>query len=199
MTNHAKLDRVIKIQLPIFLLAAIIAGTVTYFGIAPIRRGIGYSPEQPIPFSHQLHAGKMQTDCRYCHIEVERSRHATIPAAEICMNCHRIARTDRPAIKLLTDYFNRGESIPWKRLHRLPDFVYFSHGAHVNNGIDCSRCHGPVFEMERLERQAPLTMGWCLDCHRQGVEAINHPAAAEATVGEDGKIYGPESCGACHR
>ena len=98
---------------------------------------VGYAPIQPIPFSHKLHAGTRKIPCLYCHSNAERSRHATIPSTNVCMNCHLVARTDRPAIQQVTKLYEEGKPIPWVRVHRVPDYVYFSHQWHIARGFPC--------------------------------------------------------------
>jgi hypothetical protein len=128
---------------------------------------VGYAPVQPIPFSHKLHAGTRKIPCLYCHSNAERSRHATIPSTNVCMNCHLVVRTDKPAIQQVTKLYEEGKPIPWVRVHRVPDYVYFSHRWHVARGIACQTCHGQI-QTEDVVRQAEnLKMGWCISCHRQ--------------------------------
>ena len=148
----------------------------------------GYEPVQPIAYSHRLHAGELQVQCMYCHFGAEKSRHAGIPPESVCMNCHRFVtaplgavraedelaqkenRAPRPVsspeIKKLTEAFAAGKPIAWTRVHNLPDFVYFDHRAHVNKNVACQTCHGPVETMERVRQVSDLSMGWCVNCHR---------------------------------
>ncbi|MEK6543551.1 MAG: cytochrome c3 family protein [Elusimicrobiota bacterium] len=156
----------------------------------PDRFSRGYAPEQPIDFSHKKHAGMMQIPCMYCHTGVTKSRSAGIPPTEICMNCHRFAKTDSPEIKKVAASFETGDPIAWKRIHKLPDHVYFDHRPHVNSGIACQSCHGEVQKMERVAQVINLRMGSCLDCHE-------HPQGA---LPQDSNIKeGPRHCYACHR
>lgn len=141
-------------------------------------------PAQPIEFSHAVHAGKLQLDCQYCHTTVAKSQHASIPAVSVCMGCHQFVKEGSSVgsadeIQKIHDYFNRGESIPWLRIHNLPEHVQFKHFRHVKAGIECQRCHGAVEEMNRVWLvpdtvlrpsslflpAAKLEMGWCMDCH----------------------------------
>ena len=149
----------------LFFLAAVlvVAGGVKAIGL---RNNQGYAPTQPIAFSHKLHAGDLGMDCLYCHSNAEKSAHATVPSVDACMGCHSVVRTDRPEIQKLTEYYASGKSIPWVRVHRLPDVVAFSHKAHVAAGVACQQCHGPVETMDILAQNANLSMGWCLSCHR---------------------------------
>ncbi len=170
----------------------------------------GYEPPQPIAFSHLLHAGELQVQCLYCHSGAEKSRHAGIPSANVCMNCHRFvtaplgalraedetaARENRkprrlvsPELQKLYDALALDEAmqpapgkathpIVWTAVHRLPDFVYFDHRPHVVAGIACQTCHGPVETMTRVRQERPLTMGWCVNCHRESGGA-GTPAAS---------------------
>jgi hypothetical protein len=128
---------------------------------------IGYAPEQPIPFSHKVHAGTNKIPCLYCHSAAERSRHATVPATNVCMNCHTVVATDKPNIQKLAAMNDAKQSVPWVKVHRLPDHVYFPHRWHVAKEIACQECHGPVENMEVVKQVAQLKMGWCITCHRQ--------------------------------
>lgn len=130
----------------------------------------GYSPTQPIAYSHAVHAGAMQIDCQYCHYAAEWGRHAGIPPATICMNCHKQVKKDHPEIKKVVEAIETGVPIEWVRVHYLPDHVYFNHSAHVGASVACQTCHGPVESMGVVTQWAPLTMGWCIGCHRENAE-----------------------------
>jgi hypothetical protein len=169
----------------------------------------GYEPIQPIAFSHKLHAGAMQISCAYCHLGIETSRHAGIPALNICMNCHKTVtmssaqqqgRTgESPELLKLYDALALGKgfapipgrrprAIAWQRVHQLPDFVYFDHRAHTAAGVDCQNCHGPVDTMDRMRQVQTLAMGWCVNCHR---------AANISGIG--GKpVHASTDCVTCH-
>ncbi len=129
----------------------------------------GYSPEQPIPFSHELHVGTHKIQCQYCHNQVERSKSSNIPALSTCMNCHQqvAGRNNPEAIKKIRDAYNEGQSIPWVRVHMLPDHVTFNHQAHVTKGVSCQTCHGEIEKMAKVFQYSDLSMGWCVNCHRQ--------------------------------
>lgn len=127
----------------------------------------GYAPEQPIPYSHELHVGKLGMQCQYCHNQVERSKHSNIPTLQTCMNCHIQVKTDSPHIQKMREAYDAGNSIEWVRVHMLPDHVQFNHSAHVTKGVNCQTCHGPVETMEKVYQSADLSMGWCINCHRQ--------------------------------
>jgi hypothetical protein len=127
----------------------------------------GYQPEQPIPFDHTIHVAQNKIQCQYCHNQVERSAHANIPALSTCMNCHLTVKTDSPHIQKLREAFDKGQTIEWVNVHMLPDFVHFNHSAHIQRGVNCQTCHGPVETMQRVYQFQTLDMGWCVNCHRQ--------------------------------
>ncbi len=165
----------------------------------------GYQPPQPIAFSHELHAGERQIACLYCHYGAERSRHAGIPSLSVCMGCHE--EIDKPSLELakLADAVERDRPIRWIQVHKLPDFVYFNHRQHVGAGVECQSCHGPVETMEVVRQEAPLNMGWCLDCHRQrnATEFSREPHAGvaeitEASEGASISAIGGMDCAKCH-
>ena len=137
----------------------------------------GYAPPQPIAFSHKLHAGDFHVPCLYCHFGARTSRHAGIPPANVCMNCHGLLQKQTMDLELLKELIDQRRPIAWVKVHNLPDFVYFNHSQHVTAGVECQTCHGHVERMARVEQQAPLTMGWCIDCHRQRRTNVNVPAA----------------------
>jgi len=128
--------------------------------------GVNDPIEQPVPFSHKHHVGDDGIRCRYCHSSVEKSAFAGIPPISTCMTCHSQLYTDQPVLAPVVEAFRGGASLRWKRLNKLPDFVYFNHSVHVAKGIGCASCHGQIDTMPLTERTAPLTMQWCLDCHR---------------------------------
>ncbi|MGE5488355.1 MAG: cytochrome c3 family protein [bacterium] len=156
----------------------------------PDRFVRGYAPQQPIPYSHQLHAGVLKIPCQYCHSGVLKSRNASLPSVATCMNCHSVTKTDSPAIQKLAAAYKSGEPIRWERIHNLPDHVYFDHRPHVSAGILCQTCHGEIQTMPVVSQQMSMRMSNCLGCHRDPAFAL--PA--------DSKIkQGPEHCNACHR
>lgn len=121
---------------------------------------------QPIPYSHELHAGSLGMDCRYCHTAVENSAFANVPPLETCMACHNQVKANSLLVQPLKEASQTGKPFEWTRVHDLPDFVYFNHSIHVNKGVGCSTCHGRIDKMPTVWRVKDLTMGWCLDCHR---------------------------------
>jgi len=131
----------------------------------------GYAPKQPIAFSHKIHAGQYEIDCKYCHTGVMKGKSANIPSPNICMNCHNQIKTgattgEGEIAKIVAAYENN-KPIEWVRIHNLPDLAYFNHSQHVNvAGVECQTCHGPIQEMDVVRQHSLLTMGWCIDCHR---------------------------------
>jgi mono/diheme cytochrome c family protein len=137
----------------------------------------GYAPDQPIKFSHKLHAGYYEIDCKYCHTGVEKGKSANIPSANICMNCHNKIKAASPEIQKIYAAIENDEPIQWVRVHNLPDLAYFNHAQHVKvAGIECQTCHGEIEKMEVVQQHSLLTMGWCIDCHRK--TDVNHKGNA---------------------
>ena len=161
--KKSKLSLTAKLLLAVIIVA--LAG-VTAVGLLATL----YKPqplEQPIAFSHRLHAGEKNIDCQYCHAAARRSISAGLPSVERCWGCHQFIATRRPEIRKLADYWQKQQPIPWIRIHRLPDFTYFSHKRHVSVGVRCQECHGPVETMDVVYQFSSLEMGWCLQCHQQ--------------------------------
>jgi len=169
----------------------------------------GYQPVQPIAFSHKLHAGQYKIACQYCHVGVEKGKSATIPSTNICMNCHTYiqegSRYGTKEIAKILESWETGKPIEWVRIHNLPDLVYFNHAQHVKvGGIACQTCHGPVEEMEEVYQYSDLSMGWCINCHRQTKVDLTanpyyerlHQALKEKTVTVE-QVGGLE-CSKCH-
>jgi hypothetical protein len=121
---------------------------------------------QPIPFSHKHHVGDVGLDCRFCHAAVERSASPGFPSTQMCLGCHSQLFAGQPMFEPLRESARTGNPVPWKRVHKLPDFVYFDHSIHVSEGVACIECHGRVDQMPLMRRVASLRMDWCLDCHR---------------------------------
>jgi len=121
---------------------------------------------QPVPFSHQHHVAGLGIDCRYCHTSVETSSFAGIPPTQTCMNCHSQIWTGAALLEPVRESFRSGKSLVWTRVNDLPDFVYFDHSIHINKGVGCNTCHGPVDRMPLMYNYASLQMEWCLGCHR---------------------------------
>lgn len=165
--------------LPIVLIA--VAAGIPYqlllvgFALNPTTLNANYQPEQPVAYSHELHAGQMGIDCRYCHTTVEKAAFAAIPPTQTCMNCHAAVRkganpnSEREIGKLIAAY-ESGQPVKWKKVHDLPDYAYFNHSIHINTGVSCVECHGRIDKMDggrdRVQTVQPLSMGWCVQCHR---------------------------------
>ena len=169
--------------------------------------------EQPVPFSHEHHVAGLGIDCRYCHTTVETSSYANIPATKICMNCHSQMWATAPILEPVRESYRTGKSIEWTRVNDLPDYVYFNHSIHVHKGIGCTECHGRVDRMPLMWQAEPLTMEWCLNCHRHPERYVRprgevfnmeykHPAnqlAAGAKLISEYHIQSLTSCSTCHR
>ncbi len=206
----------LPLQIVIYLvvLAGIATAGVTYY-MTPKYSRVGYAPVQPVPYSHELHVGQLGLDCRYCHSNVDKSGFANLPTAQTCMNCHNQVKPDSPLLAPVRHSYETGEPLPWVKIHDLPDFAYFNHAVHVNRGVSCVECHGKINEMEVVEHAQPLSMGFCLDCHRApesrvrepaDIFDLNSPTIAEKHGIEAGKkfvhdwnIKPPQSCSGCHR
>jgi hypothetical protein len=127
---------------------------------------------QPVPFSHAHHVGSLGLDCRYCHTSVSTARFASVPPTETCMTCHSQLWTNAQMLAPVRKSLATNTPIRWQRVHVLPDYVYFDHSIHIAKGVGCSTCHGEVDRMPLMRQAAPLTMGWCLDCHRHPEKAV---------------------------
>ena len=211
-------------------LAAVVAGV--WYWATPSFWEVGYMPVQPGGgFSHQIHAGKLGMDCRYCHTKVEESPEANVPNVATCYGCHKEGRVSpdfarAEKIQFVRDAYDADESIPWRRVNKLPDYVRnFPHNIHLKAGVSCFSCHGQITAMPEVYQAESLAMGWCLDCHRSVSEQPEQRlvpldkvtqlvwvqehfdqvlggdpqarAEAEAWLEERG-INAPQNCGACH-
>jgi len=196
-----------------------------WYYFSPWNTDVGYQPEQPVPYSHKLHAGLFGMDCRYCHQNVEKGPHATIPPSQTCMNCHTLIKTQSKLLEPIRESWkaaalgNDTQPVPWVKVHLLPDYAYFDHSAHVNvspeAGIGCASCHGRVDQMEIVRQTQPLSMGWCLECHRSPEKHLrpiseitnmayehSEPVARQllsAAAAAGRPINPPTHCSACHR
>lgn len=135
-------------------------------------REVHVAVQQPVFFSHQIHAGVIGTDCRYCHTSVDQAAYANIPPTETCVTCHSQVKQNSPYLQPVWQSLATGDPIEWVKVHDLPDFVYFNHSIHVNKGFGCTTCHGRVDEMPVVWKQQALFMGWCLNCHRNPEQYI---------------------------
>jgi menaquinone reductase, multiheme cytochrome c subunit len=184
-----------------------------YAGGSPQTTDVGYMPGQPVAYSHQVHVGKMGMDCRYCHTTVETAAFAAVPPTAVCMNCHKTIAPDAESIEPLRRSMKTGKPVPWVRVHDLPDYVYFDHHAHIGRGVACVSCHGRVDRMEQVYQAERLSMGWCLECHRDPAPKIRPvefvtdmnwvPDEDAQTLGQrlmkEHNISPSTDCSACHR
>ena len=161
-----RFDMGVKVGGAVVGAVAAIVFLVGYFGVRNSVADVGYRPDQPVPFSHKLHTGELQIQCQYCHAGVEASAHSPVPTTQTCMNCHTAVKAESPKLKVVRDSYESGQPIEWARIHKVPDYVHFNHSRHIRAQIDCKSCHGPIEEMGVVSQFKPLTMGWCLDCHR---------------------------------
>jgi len=176
-----------------------LAGGVGAWQLSRIGIHEGYSPEQPIAFPHKVHAGDNKIPCLYCHYAARTSRHAGIPPASVCMNCHIMLEKQTAAIEKLKEAVQQQRPIVWVKVHNLPDFVYFNHSEHVLSGVACQRCHGPVQSMDRMTQVAPLTMGWCLQCHREHADIrTGEFQRAALSLSHKQKPMAGLDCDSCH-
>lgn len=190
--------------------AAATVGSWYYF--SPKNLQVGYAPKQPIAYSHQLHAGELGLDCRYCHANVERSQEAMLPPTQTCMGCHAVVKSESPKLQALRDSWKSGDPVPWIRVHKLPEHAYFDHSVHLAGGVGCVTCHGRVDQMQTVRLDEPLAMGWCLDCHRDPASRLrpksevtnmvwkrDEASTVLASVSASAGVKAPEHCTGCHR
>tara|TARA_B100001093_G_scaffold516564_1_gene595673 strand:+ start:3173 stop:3826 length:654 start_codon:yes stop_codon:yes gene_type:complete len=204
----------VKVIIALVLIKIAVVVGVTYY-FSPEYTRVGYAPTQPVAFSHEFHAGTLDIDCRYCHTFVDRSGHSNVPGSNVCMSCHSMVLKNDPKLATVRQSYDSGEPIPWVRVHKAPDYVYFNHSVHVNRGIGCVECHGQVDEMEVVYHAKQLSMGFCLECHRNPEDYIRpveevynldwqRPTDPEAISEIEGFVHDwgvnpPQSCSGCHR
>jgi hypothetical protein len=207
------IDKYLRVGLSAILLTIAGAVALSAYLFHPNRADTGYQPVQPVAYSHKLHAGNLGMDCRYCHASVEVSAYAAIPATETCMNCHTRVKADSEELQPVRESYATGRPIPWVRIHKLPDYVYFSHQAHVTAGVSCVSCHGRVDQMAEVRQVQPLSMAWCLECHRNPAPNVRpqelvtnlawKPDRDPAEIGREivlsKHINPPTNCSGCHR
>ena len=183
---------------------AIFVVAVTFWALNEFQRSpyityAGVARPQPVPFSHQHHVAASGIDCRYCHTSVETSNFAGIPPTKTCMNCHSQIWTNAKLLEPVRESYRTGKSLVWTRANDLPDFVYFNHSIHINKGVGCNTCHGPVDRMPLMYNYASLQMEWCLNCHRNSEQYLRprdqvfnmryeQPSGSQPVV-VDGKAY----------
>jgi len=211
-------DRIRSYALVLALIGGAYTVVIVAWGFSPQATDVGYQPEQPIPYSHALHAGKLGIDCRYCHTGVEHAARAAIPSTQICMNCHSskgVAIESQRLWKVakIRTSAATGKPIEWVRVHDLPDYVYFDHSAHVRRGVGCVTCHGRVDRMEKVYQAKLLDMQWCLNCHRNPeryLRPLDRVTDMEWTPPEPREEFGRQlrekydinpstDCSTCHR
>lgn len=204
------IPRMLPVGQALLIAAAVFA---FWYWASPKHTEVGYAPVQPVEYSHKLHAGDYGIDCRYCHVGVETGPHATVPSADTCMNCHTVVKHDSPKLEKVRESFAKGTPIEWIKVNKIADYAYFSHAQHVNKGVGCVECHGRVDEMEVVRVEQPLSMSWCLDCHRDPGKHLRpkdqvtnmnwEPEGDRAELGEklvhDYHVNAPTSCSGCHR
>ncbi len=197
----------------VLVMSSMTAGVWYYF--TPKYTRAGYQPMQPVAFSHATHVEQLRVDCRYCHDGVEKSWYSSLPSSATCMNCHLQVLKDDPRLALVRESAQSGRPIPWVQIHKTPDYVHFHHAAHVNQGVSCIVCHGQVNRMEEVQQVQPLSMTFCLDCHRNPAPNLRAPeqvynldwkAASPNQQGVEGALLmrdlglkPRENCSACHR
>jgi hypothetical protein len=172
------------VTLVVLLVLAILpvyAAVLIPYALDPVTLNVNYQPVQPVAYSHALHVGQLGVDCRYCHNTVEQADFAAVPPTETCMNCHRVIWTKSEKLQAVRDSFGAGtgasgikpgQPVPWRMVTTVPDYVYFSHAAHVNSGVGCGECHGGVNHMETVYQAKPMNMAWCVQCHRDSAARI---------------------------
>ncbi len=205
-------------RLPLYLalggiLVPSTAVAVVWYYFSPRFTDVGYRPEQPVPYSHKLHAGELRIDCRYCHASAEVSPVANIPPTQACMNCHKVVARDSPALQPIRDSAAAGRPMRWVRVHKVSEYAYFNHSAHVRAGVGCVSCHGHIEEMEVVQQVQPLSMSWCLDCHRDPEPHLRplseitnmtwrpprDAAVRERQLAQLRPVHPPQDCSGCHR
>ena len=211
---HRSTNTIARVSIVGLMLTAGVAAAVAGgFFESTYLTGVAVPREQPIPFSHEHHAGELGIDCRYCHTSVETSWNAGFPPTQTCINCHSQIWALSPALDPVRSSWRTGESIEWTKVYDLPDFVYFNHSIHVAKGVGCASCHGRIDKMNLTWQQPSLHMEWCLECHRNPApnvrprsEVFNmdwQPPADQPNLGAElvaaHKIKGRDDCTACHR
>ena len=233
----------VKVILSLGVIGGTVTAGITYYATPKYTR-VGYKPTQPVAYDHSFHSGELGLDCRYCHHGVDKSAHANIPSANVCMSCQKNVKADSPLLAPIRDSYygedtnmdailsddedidgngiiSPGDPVPWVRIHKTPDYVYFNHAVHVNRGVSCVECHGRIDQMKVVHHDKPLSMAFCLECHRKPEDALRpmqevtnlgwkldsnesaNSKMAQAHAGLDIKnnwgVNPPLSCTGCHR
>jgi len=194
-------ERRVYLALAVCLSAGVVGVAFGAYILWPSNREAGYEPDQPIPFSHKMHAGTLKIECLYCHSSARTGPQATVPPLSTCMKCHdhvpKNDENDKPIenIARLLEKWDKGEPVVWNKVNDLADFAYFDHSRHLaaEPALDCTECHGPVETMDRMRREFGLKMSWCLNCHKESIPP-DHPRAVQ---GFDTRA--PIHCTTCHR
>lgn len=208
-----KSDRILRTVLVLVGLGVIGGASTLYYATLPTTLEPGYQPQQPVPYSHKLHAGNLGMECTYCHTSVFKAAYASIPATQTCMNCHSKVKERSVVLEPIRASWATGESVPWVKIHRLPDYVFFNHSAHTNAGVSCVSCHGRVDQMVEVKQVQTLAMSWCLDCHRNPAPNLRptqlvtkldwkpegDPAALGREIIAQKGLNPPVNCSGCHR
>jgi hypothetical protein len=192
-------------------LVGLLSWLVYQFNRSPYVTNEHVQLEQPVPFSHQHHVAGLGIDCRYCHTSVEESSFAGIPPIATCMNCHSQIWTNAPLLEPIREAYRSGIPVQWERVHRMADFVQFNHSIHVKKGIGCASCHGAIQKMQLTYQDSPMTMQWCLECHRKPerfvrprdkVFDMEWQAEDQETLGaqlvKEYRIQSKTNCSVCH-
>ncbi len=198
------------------LIATVVVLNALVFGVwyffSPYFLWVGYQPTQPVPYSHQIHAGKLGIDCQYCHTSAFKSPHANVPPIQTCMNCHSQVLTNDARLEKVRESFKTGKAIEWIRVNQLAQYVEFNHSAHVNAGVGCETCHGRIDRMTEVRQAKPLSMGFCINCHRNpapylrpkdkvtdmGWTPPGDPEEFGRKIMEAKNLHPPTYCNGCH-
>jgi cytochrome c7-like protein len=211
---HRSANDLAKLSLlGVVLILGALGYVIFALGMSPLVTDVGVTKHQPVPFSHKHHVGELGIDCRYCHSSVEESSFAGLPPTATCMSCHSQIWLTSPMLEPVRASYRNDQAIEWVRVYALPDFVYFNHSIHVNKGVGCTTCHGPIAEMPLTWRATTLQMNWCLDCHQQPEKYVRpreavflpdyKPPADQMELGrklvEEYRIQKLTHCSTCHR
>lgn len=206
-------DRILRTVFVVVGLGVIGGASTLYYATLPTTLEPGYQPQQPVPYSHKLHAGNLGMDCTYCHTSVLKAAYASIPPTQTCMNCHSKVKEKSVVLEPIRASWASGESVPWVKVHRLPDYVFFNHSAHTTAGVSCVSCHGRIDQMVEVKQVQTLAMSWCLECHRNPAPNLRpaqfvtkldwkpegDPVALGREIIAQKGINPPVNCSGCHR